>query len=124
MEILENLLDNYFYFIAIVLFMVGFHTMLTHSNLIKKVIAMNIMDTSVFLMMVAVGYIHGAKPPIMDSAQPEGLYINPLPSALIITGIIVAVSITAFALSLVVKIYQYYGTIDADEIAEIRGSEE
>jgi len=124
MEILESLRDNYFYFTGVVLFMIGFHTMLTHSNLIKKVIAMNIMDTSVFLMFVSIGYVHGAKPPIMDTMHPEGVYINPLPSALIITGIIVAISITAFALSLVVKIYQHYGTIDADEIAEIRGSEE
>ena len=124
MEIIQSLLDNYFYFFAIVLFIIGFHTMLTHSNLIKKVIAMNIMDTSVFLLFVSIGYVHGGKPPIMDTVSPEGVYINPLPSALIITGIIVAISITAFALSLVTKIYQYYGTIDADEIAEIRGREE
>lgn len=124
MEIFNNLLENYFYLFAIILFIIGFHTMLTHSNLIKKVIAMNIMDTSVFLLFVSIGYIHGAEPPIMDTVHPEGIYINPLPSALIITGIIVAISITAFALSLVVKIYRFYGTIDADEIAEIRGREE
>lgn len=124
METVDNLLHNFYYFIAVVLFVIGFHTMLTHSNLIKKVIAMNIMDTSVFLLFVTIGYVHGGKPPIMDSMAPEGVYINPLPSALILTGIIVAISVTAFALSLVVKIYKFYGTIDADEIAEIRGREE
>ncbi len=126
METIESLLHNYYYFIAVVLFVIGFHTMLTHSNLIKKVIAMNIMDTSVFLLFVTIGYVQGGRPPIMDAVTPPaGVdYINPLPSALILTGIIVAISVTAYALSLIVKIYKFYGTIDADEIAEIRGREE
>lgn len=123
MEMLEGLLENYFYLVAIVLFIIGMHTMLTHSNLVKKVIAMNFMDTSVFLLFVAVGYVHGASPPIVDKTAEAGAHINPLPSVLILTGIIVALSVTAFALSLVTKIYEYYGTVDADEIADLRSIE-
>lgn len=118
MEMLDGLMENYFYMVAIILFIIGMHTMLTHSNLVKKVIAMNIMDTSVFLLFVAVGYVHGGAPPLLDSAA--DVYVNPLPSVLILTGIIVALSVTAFALSLITKIYEYYGTVDADEIADLR----
>lgn len=116
-EILSQLADNYFYAIAAFLFMVGLHTMLTHSNLIKKVIALNIMESAIFLFFVAIGYVRGGRAPIMEAGvPPSGLYINPLPSALILTGIVVSVSITAFALSLVIKLYEHYGVLDVDEI--------
>jgi len=108
--------------IAILLFIIGMHTMLTHSNLIKKVIAMNIMDASVFLLFVAIGYTHGGQAPIIEEGK-DILFVNPLPGALMLTGIVVAVSITAYALSLVVKIYRYYGTVDYDEICLIRSQE-
>ena len=122
MEMLIKVLHNYYYMAAILLFIIGMHTMLTHSNLIKKVIAMNIMDTSVFLLFVAVGYTYGGQAPIVQQGK-EVLYINPLPSSLMLTGIVVAISITAYALSLIVKIYRYYGTVDYDEICLIRSQE-
>jgi len=122
LEILRGIIDNYYYMVSIILFVIGMYTMLTHSNMIKKVIAMNIMDASVFLMFVAVGYAHGSQAPIIREGA-EVLYANPLPGALILTGIVVAVSVTAYALSLIVKIYRYYETCDYDEICEIRSQE-
>jgi len=121
-EILAGIIDNYYYMVAIILFVIGMYTMLTHSNMIKKVIAMNIMDASVFLMFVAVGYAHGSQAPIITEGN-DVLYANPLPGALILTGIVVAVSVTAYALSLIVKIYRHYETCDYDEICEIRSLE-
>jgi len=122
LEILSGLMNNYYYYVAIILFVIGMHTMLTHANMIKKVIAMNIMDTSVFLLFVASGYVHGGKPPIIVDRS-DLIYINPLPGALILTGIVVAVSVTAYALSLIVKIHRTYGTVDCDEICEFRSDE-
>jgi multicomponent Na+:H+ antiporter subunit C len=123
LEILTSLAHNYYYLVAVILFVIGMHTMLTHSNMIKKVIAMNIMDASVFLLFVAVGYVRGGRSPIIREGV-DLLYVNPLPGALMLTGIVVGVSVTAYALSLVVKIYRYYGTVDTDEIVEIRSSEQ
>jgi multicomponent Na+:H+ antiporter subunit C len=123
LEILTSLAHNYYYLVAVLLFVIGMHTMLTHSNMIKKVIAMNIMDASVFLLFVAVGYVQGGRSPIIREGV-DLLYVNPLPGALMLTGIVVGVSVTAYALSLVVKIYRYYGTVDTDEIVEIRSSEQ
>ena len=122
MELLIKILHNYYYMVAVLLFIIGMHTMLTHSNLIKKVIAMNIMDTSVFLLFVAIGYTYGGEAPIVREGS-EVIYVNPLPGSLMLTGIVVAVSITAYALSLIVKIYRYYGTVDYDEICLIRSQE-
>lgn len=121
-EALMRLHQNSYYFFAIILFIIGFYTMLTHNNLIKKVIGMNIMDTAIFLFFVAIGYVRGGRAPILEPGVTTG-YVNPLPSALILTGIVVAVSLTAYALSLIVKLYQHYGTIDAEEIMRIRGGD-
>jgi len=111
--------DNFYYLVSMVLFVVGFHMVLTHSNLIKKVMALNIVETAVFLFFISAGYASGGRVPIISGEVGRPL-INPLPSALILTGIVIAVSLTAFALSLVIKMYQFYGTLDADEIASIR----
>ncbi len=124
MELMSKLMDNYYYLVAMALFVIGLHTMLTHSNLIKKIIAMNIMDTAVFLLFVSIGYIGGGAAPLMDLPAKDQVYVNPLPSALILTGIIVALSVTAYALSLAVKIYEYYDTLCCDEIVEIRSKEQ
>ncbi len=121
-EIAFRLYENKYFLVAMVLFIIGFHTMLTHSNLIKKVIGMNIMDTAIFLLFVSVGYIEGGVAPIIEPGV-EQVYINPLPTVLILTGIVVAVSVTAFALSLIVKLYESYGTVDAEEIMRIRSTE-
>ncbi len=111
-----RLIDNYPYLVSVVLFGLGLYTVLARPNLLKKVIGLNIMQWGVFLFLVAVGNIRGAQPPIIDLTQPDLVYANPLPSALILTGIVVNVSVTAFALGLIVKIQQLYGTIDPTSI--------
>ena len=98
---------------------------LAESNLIKKIIGLNIMETSVFLFFIALGNVAGKGPPVISPYDPgsdilRGEFINPLPSVLVLTGIVVALSVTAFALVIVIKVYNYYGTIETDEIFEIR----
>lgn len=117
-----KLMDNAFYAMTIIIFLIGFWIMLSHGNLIKKIIGMNIMESAIFLFFVAIGYVKDGVAPIVD--QPDAIYINPLPSALIMTGIIVSVSVTAFALAIIVKLYQHYGTVNIDEIVAMRRNEE
>jgi len=110
------LLANYPYVFAAFLFSLGWLIILTQSNLIKKVIGINIMESGVFLLFLAEGNIKGARPPLVDPDLTGVVYANPLPSALILTGIVVAFSITALALSIIIKIYQSYGTIYAHRL--------
>lgn len=109
-----SLTTNYYEATAIILFGIGFTTLLLQKNMIKKIIGLNIMDTSIFLFLAAKGYIAGAKAPIANPEVTE--YINPLPSGLVLTGIVVAVTMTAFLLALSLRIYQYFGTLDTDRI--------
>jgi len=112
-----GIITNHFEATAMILFGIGFVTLLLQKNLIKKIIGLNIMDTAVFLFLAAKGYISGrAAPIVVDGIVQMEYYVNPLPSALVMTGIVVAVSITAFALALSLKLYKRYGTLDMDKI--------
>lgn len=117
---LGKLIVNYPYTIAVILFTIGVLIVLNKSNLFKKLIGINIMESSIFIMFVGAGNIRGGAVPILDGANSHDLYINPLPSALMLTGIVVSVSVTAFALALIIRLYKSYGTTDAGKIAEMR----
>lgn len=114
---------NYPYVVSAVLFSVGIYTVLSHYNMMKKIIGINIVTSSIFLLFIAAGNVKGYKAPIADLADRAAGYVNPVPSALILTGIVVSVSVTAFALSLLVKLYRYYGTIDACKIVLARSAQ-
>jgi multicomponent Na+:H+ antiporter subunit C len=76
------------------------------------------------LMFIAAGNIRGATEPIITDSNAGSTIINPLPSALMLTGIVVSVSVTAFALALILRMYKHYGTTDAILIAEMRDKNE
>lgn len=102
---------------TVILFVIGFATLLLEQNLLKKIIGLNIMDTSVYLFLAVKGYITGRKAPIIVDGVTEAVnYINPVPSGLVLTGIVVSVSVTALMLALTVVLYQKYHTLDLDEI--------
>ena len=103
--------------VSIILFGVGFTMLLLHQNLIKKIMGMNIMDTAVYLFLAAKGYINGRMVPIvLDGVQDVSAYINPVPSGLVLTGIVVSVSTTALMLALTIRLYERYGSLDLDQI--------
>ena len=105
------------YWVVIVLMMTGFYIVISRGNLVKKVVGLNIFQTSVFLMYITLGKVRGGTAPIlMDEPR---VYSNPLPSVLILTAIVVGVATTALALALVVRIQEGYGTIEEDEIREL-----
>ncbi len=114
----SNLLPNLGEVVAMILFGIGFANLLLQKNLIKKIIGLNIMDTAVYLFLAIKGYIEGRSAPIVvDGVQEVEAYINPIPSGLVLTGIVVSVSVTALMLSLTVRLYKRYHTLDLDEIS-------
>ena len=112
-----NLFANLDEMVAIILFGIGFTTLLFNRNIIKKIIGFNIMDTAVFFFLASMGYIEGrAAPIVVDGVTSAEAYINPIPSGLVLTGIVVSVSVTALMLSLTIRLYRRYHTLDLDEI--------
>ena len=117
-----NLLANIGEAVAMILFGIGFANLLFQKNLIKKIIGFNIMDTAIFLFLAEKGYVTGRIAPIVvDGVQSMETYINPVPGGLVLTGIVVSVSVSAVMLSMTMRLYKRYGTLDLDEIsAELR----
>ncbi len=113
-----NLLYNFYSMVSVILFSVGFTTLMVHRNMIKKIIGFNIMDTAVYLFLASKGYITGRKAPIIvDNVMSTDAYINPIPAGLVLTGIVVSVSVTALMLSITIRLYERYHTLDIDEIS-------
>ena len=111
-----RILGLYNYWVFIFLMMVGFYILISRRNLVKKILGLNIFQTSVFIFYISMGKIIGGTAPILIKGEEDVLYSNPLPHVLILTAIVVGVSTTAVALSLVVRIKEAYGTIEGDEI--------
>lgn len=113
-----NLLMNAGEAVAAVLFGIGFGNLLLQKNLIKKIIGLNIMDSAIYLFLAEKGYIEGRMAPIVtDGIQDAAAYINPIPSGLVLTGIVVSVSVSALMLSLTIRLYRRYHTLDLDQIS-------
>lgn len=114
----SNLLANYGQVVAMILFVIGFANLLLNKNLIKKIIGLNIMDSAVYFFLAQMGYIKGKAVPIMQNGITDvHRYINPIPTGLVLTGIVVSVSVSALMLSLTIRLYYRYHTLNLDEIS-------
>lgn len=124
MSVLSNLLTNYCETAAMILFGVGFTTLLTQRNMIKKIVGFNFMDSAIYLYLAAKGYIAGRSAPIIiDGNTDPSNYVNPIPTGLVLTGIVVSVSVTAFLLALTSRLYDKFHTLDIDEITRLAREE-
>ena len=110
-------MDFFNYWIVVLLMMIGLYIVIAQDNLVKKIIGLNIFQTSIFILYISVAKVFGGTAPIAtDSAD---LYSNPLPHVLILTAIVVGIATMALALALVVRIKMSYGSIGEGEIREI-----
>lgn len=103
------------YWIFVLLLTIGLFAIVSRMNLIKKTIGLSLFQTSVFLMYISAGKVEGGTAPILVSGM-ERLFSNPLPQVLILTAIVVGISTTALALSIVVRINEEYGSVEEDQI--------
>ena len=113
----QLLYENLEQSVSVILFGIGFTILLLQRNLIRKIIGLNIMDTAIYLFLASMGYISGREAPILiDGVTGAAAYINPIPSGLVLTGIVVSVSFTGIMLALTVRLYRRYQTLNIDEI--------
>ena len=121
---LEILLSRVNYWVYIALMMIGLYGIIFKKNLMKKIIGMSILQTAIILFFVSIGAKRDATIPIIARVNESGHaaaisatnFINPLPHVLMLTAIVVAVATLGVALSLIIKIYKEYNTLEEDEI--------
>ncbi len=111
------------YYLVIILMMLGFYAVIARGNMVKKMVGLNIFQTSVFMLYISVGKIDGGTAPIL-TGDPASVYSNPLPHVLILTAIVVGVATTAVGYALIIRIYEAYGTIEDDEVAVLIDSDQ
>jgi len=116
MNLLNEILAHYNYWITIFLMVAGVFTVVSKSNMIKRLVGLSIFQTSVYLLYLSPGKILGGTPPILDKAYT--VYSNPLPHVLILTAIVVGVATLALGLALVVRINEAFGSIEEDEVVQ------
>ncbi|HIE07829.1 MAG TPA: NADH-quinone oxidoreductase subunit J [Desulfarculaceae bacterium] len=127
----EYILAKYNFWIYVILMMIGLYAMMGKRNLVKKLIGMNIFQTSIILLFVSAGVKKGgATVPILRHSDygPEHAehlirvadYLNPLPHVLMLTAIVVSIATTGVALATLILIYKRYNTLEEDEIMAIR----
>ena len=109
-----SLLGHYNYWIVVFLMMAGFYVVISHGNLVKKIVGLNLFQTSVFILFISMGKVQGGTAPILGEGISD--FSNPLPHVLILTAIVVGVATTALGLALVVRIHNAYGSVEEDEI--------
>ena len=115
------------YWLFIMLMMTGLFIVISRGNLIKKIVGLNIFQTSVFMFYISIGKVAGGTAPIFPTdmkINPSTLYSNPLPHVLILTAIVVGIATTALGLALIVRIREAFGTIEDEEISLIESDEQ
>ena len=100
----------YSYWVSVLLMMAGLYIVIDHTNLLKKLVGLNIFQTSVFILFISMGKVSGGTAPILEEGYRS--FSNPLPHVLILTAIVVSIATTAVGLALVVNINKRFQSID------------
>lgn len=111
--------ENIFYIGAFSLILIGLYIVLVKKNLIKIIIGLSILDTGIYLFLISLGYIREGTAPIFSKPglDPDKM-VDPLPQALVLTAIVIGVAVLALALTLAIKLYKHYGTLNLRKIKE------
>ena len=113
--------DNIYYIGAFGLVFIGLFIMLTKHNLIKVIIGLSILETGVNLFLISVGYITNGTAPIFSKPGLDiSTMVDPVPQALVLTAIVIGLAVLALALSLSIRVYKHFGTLDLRKIKEQR----
>ncbi|MEO5677190.1 MAG: cation:proton antiporter subunit C [Usitatibacter sp.] len=108
--------SHFAYWGAVFLMMAGLYIVVARNNLVKKLVGLGILQSSVYILYIAPGKLTGGTSPII--AAGVQVYSNPLPHVLILTAIVVGVATLALGLAIVVRIREAYGTVEEDEILQ------
>jgi len=109
------------YVLCFILFLVGLYGLITRRNLIKIVISLSIMEFSIFIFLVLIGYIDGGIAPIITEQDLNPTYVDPLPQAMVLTAIVIGLATTAMLMAIAIRLHRKYKTFDIREIKNLKG---
>ena len=112
------------YVVAILLFLIGLYGLIRARNLVRILLNLGIMESSTYLMLVALGYRAGGTAPIFYESKivpGQTPVVDPIMQALALTSIVIGVVTLALALSLIIHLARHYRTLDVRRIRRLRG---
>lgn len=113
------------YALAAVLIGVGLYGLLVKRHLLKKVLGLLILEHGVNLLLIQLGYVEGGTPPIRvpgeDAVAFARTAVDPVPQALVLTSIVIGLGVAMLMVALILRIYERYGSLDADRMSELKG---
>lgn len=118
---IEYIIGHINYWLIVAVMMVGLYTLISRSNLVKKLAGLAMFQTAVILFYVSMGKVTGGTVPIVDADYQ--IYSNPLPQVLMLTAIVVGVATTALGFALIIRIKETYGSVEEDEINRMDNTE-
>jgi multicomponent Na+:H+ antiporter subunit C len=109
------------YLVAGWIFLVGVHGLVTSRNLVHAIGCLAVTQSSTYVLLLAVGYRHGATAPVFSDVPTHTRVVDPVVQALALTDVVVGATVTALLLALVVQLHKRHGTADPDELSELKG---
>jgi multicomponent Na+:H+ antiporter subunit C len=109
------------YAVAAWICVVGLYGVATSRNLIHLALCLTVTQSSTYVLLLSVGNVAGAGPPIFKGVPHGTKAVDPIVQALSLTDIVVSVTILALILALALDVHKEAGTVDPDEIAEMHG---
>jgi multisubunit Na+/H+ antiporter MnhC subunit len=106
---------------SMTLFFVGLFGLLTRKHIIKIFMSIAIMESSIFLLFIGMNFKGGFIAPIMDETHKNIAMMNdPIPQAMILTAIVIAMAVLALGVSFAIEYYKLTGRTDINEMKSLR----
>jgi len=109
------------YILCLILFLIGLYAVLVKKNLIKIIIGLGIIDYSLNLFLVLIGYKKQSIFPILSKNTLIQPMVDPLPQALVLTAIVIGLAVTMLMVAIAIRLYEKYGTFDITQIRKLKG---
>jgi multicomponent Na+:H+ antiporter subunit C len=115
------LLADFPYYIAAWIFLCGLYGIVRSRHLVHTVICLTILQSSTYVLLLAIGFRKGANAPVFAGLSPGAVTVDPVVQALMLTDIVVEATVVALLLAMVVKAFQKGGTTSPDDLRFMRG---
>jgi multicomponent Na+:H+ antiporter subunit C len=109
------------YGVAVWLFVIGLYGVVTSRNLIHLVVCLTVVQSSTYVLLLAVGYRSGGTAPIYFDIASNTKVVDPVVATLTLTDVVVEATVSALLLALAVQAHRRFGTLDPDELGALRG---
>ncbi len=113
----------YAYIVALWLMLIGAFGIMRSRNLIHAVLCLSVAQSGTYVLLLAVGYQRNSTPPVFGepAVSPSTGVVDPVVQAMTLTDIVVSATVTSLLLALAIQIHKRHGTLDPDELRELRG---